>query len=180
MVNYRKIHECYFQGMTQRTIEVAVRSSRHTIREVGKKAKEKELTELSEEMTDYWLADYLFPEKRSQEKGYFQEDWDYVHKELGKAHMTLKLLHKECSIRAQNNNGISYAYRTYCEHYQDYAGKYKVTMPLKHKPGQSMETDWPGGTLKLIDRITGEEIKVYIFVAALPYSQFFMRKDFWI
>ena len=99
MVNYRKILECYFQGMTQRTIEVAVGSSRHTIREVVKKAKEKELTELSEEMTDYWLADYLFPEKRPQAKGYFQEDWDYVHKELGKAHMTLKLLHKEYSVK---------------------------------------------------------------------------------
>src|SRR5699024_11562911 len=71
-----------------------------------------------------------------------------------------------------------YAYRTYCEHYQGYAGKYIVTMPLKHKPGQSIETDWAGATLKLIDRVTGEDIKVYIFVAALPYSHFCYAEGF--
>lgn len=113
MVNYRKILECYFSGMTQRTIEVAVGSSRNTIRDVVKKAEEKELIELTEEMTDIWLEEFLFPEKRPQAKGYFQEDWDYVHKELGKPHMTLKLLHKEYSVRAKDNNGIPYAYRTY-------------------------------------------------------------------
>ena len=64
MVNYRKILECYFSGMTQRTIEVAVGSSRNTIRGVVKKAEEKELIELTEEMTDIWLEEFLFPEKR--------------------------------------------------------------------------------------------------------------------
>jgi len=52
MVNYRKILEYYFNGMNQRTIEVAVGSSRNTIRDVVRKAKEKELVELSEEMTN--------------------------------------------------------------------------------------------------------------------------------
>ena len=50
--------------MTQRTIEVAVGSSRNTIRDVVKKAEEKELIELTEEMTDIWLEEFLFPEKR--------------------------------------------------------------------------------------------------------------------
>ena len=178
MVNYRKILEHHFNGMTQRTIEVAVGSSRHTIREIINKAEEKKLEALTDEMTDGWLEGFLFPEKRPQAKGYFLEDWDYVHKELGKPHMTLKLLHKEYSIRAKDNKGIPYAYRTYCEHYQDYAGKYKVTMPLKHKPGRSIETDWAGATLKLIDRVTGEDIKVYIFIATLPFSQLSYAEGF--
>lgn len=178
MVNYRKILEHHFNGMTQRTIEVAVGSSRHTIREIINKAEEKKLEALTDEITDGWLEGFLFPEKRPQSKGYFLEDWDYVHKELGKPHMTLKLLHKEHSIRAKDNKGIPYAYRTYCEHYQDYAGKYKVTMPLKHKPGRSIETDWAGATLKLIDRVTGEDIKVYIFIATLPFSQLSYAEGF--
>ena len=101
MVNYRKILEHHFNGMTQRTIEVAVGSSRNTIRDIVRKAEEKELEELTEEMTNPWLEEFLFPEKRPQAKGYFQEDWDYVHKELGKPHMTLKLLHKEYTLRAK-------------------------------------------------------------------------------
>lgn len=41
MVKYRKILEYHFGGMTQRTIEVAVGSSRHTIRDIVNKAKER-------------------------------------------------------------------------------------------------------------------------------------------
>lgn len=178
MVKYRKILEYHFNGMRQRTIEVAVGSSRHTIRDIVNKAKERGLTELTDEMSDHWLEDFLFPEKRPQARGYFQEDWDYVHKELGKPHMTLRLLHREYSQRAKEQQVLPYAYRTYCEHYQSYAGKYKVTMPLKHKPGESIEVDWAGTTLKLIDRTTGEDIKVYVFVAALPFSQYSYAEGF--
>lgn len=68
--------------------------------------------------------------------------------------MILSLLHREYSQRANEQQAIPYASRTYCEHYQSSAGKYKVTMPLKHKLGQSIEVDWAGATLKLIDRMT--------------------------
>src|SRR5699024_3464163 len=178
MVKYRKILEYHFDGMTQRTIEVAVGSSRHTIRDVVNKAKERGITKLTEEMTDNWLEDFLFPEKRPQARGYLQESWDYVHKELAKRHMTLRLLHKEYCQRAKEQQVLPYAYRTYCEHYRNYADKYKVTMPLKHKPGESIEVDWAGTTLKLIDRETGEDIKVYIFVATLPFSQYSYAEGF--
>src|SRR5699024_11849144 len=103
--NYRKILEHHFNGMTQRTIEVAVGSSRNTIRDIVRKAEEKELDELTEEMTNPWLEEFLFPEKRPQAKGYFQVDWDYVHKELGKPHMTLKLLHKKNSLALKKIKG---------------------------------------------------------------------------
>ena len=171
MIEYRKILEYHFKGMTQRTIQVAVNSSRNTIREIVHSAEKKNLQELTDEMTNQWLEEFLFPEKLPQAKGYFTEDWDYVHKELGKKHMTLSLLHKEYSQRAEAHQALPYAYRTYCRHYNQYAQKYKVTMPIKRKPGESMEVDWAGSTLKLIDRTTGEVIKVYIFVATLPYSQ---------
>lgn len=172
MVNYRKILEHHFDGMSQRTIEVAVGSSRHTIRDIVQKAKDKGVNKLTDEMTNRWLEEFLFPEKRPQEKGYFQEDWERVHKELSKSHMTLTLLHKEYSQRAKEKQAIPYAYRTYCDHYGQYAGKYKVTMPLKHKPGAEIEVDWAGSTLKLKDRTNGEAIKVYIFVGTLPFSQY--------
>lgn len=84
MINYRKILELAFNGTTQRTIEVAVASSRNTIREVVNRAKKKNLTVLDENMTNQWLENYLFPEKMPVSKGYYLEDWEYVHKELGK------------------------------------------------------------------------------------------------
>jgi len=41
MIKYSKILEHHFNGMKQRTIEVTVGSSRHTIRDTVNKAKER-------------------------------------------------------------------------------------------------------------------------------------------
>lgn len=79
MIEYRRILEYHFKGMTQRTIQVAVNSSRNTIREIVHSAEKKNLQELTDEMTDQWLEEFLFPEKLPQAKGYFTENWDYVH-----------------------------------------------------------------------------------------------------
>ena len=83
-MEYRKILEHYFNGMSQRTIQVVVNSSRNTIREIVNRAKMRALSELTDEMTDQWLEEFLFPEKLPESKGYMTEDWEYVHKELGK------------------------------------------------------------------------------------------------
>ncbi|MFK4936786.1 helix-turn-helix domain-containing protein [Lactococcus garvieae] len=62
MVMYRKILELYFNGYSQRTIASSVGSSRRTISNVIKRSIAHELTELTHEMTDEWLAGLLFPE----------------------------------------------------------------------------------------------------------------------
>lgn len=178
MINYRKILSLHFQGASQRTIEIAVSSSRNTIREVLKRAKVKQLTSLTEEMSDHWLEDYLFPEKSPVTKGYHLEDWEYVHTELGKKHITLKLLHQEYARKAKESGSVPYAYRTYCTQYQNYALKHKVTMPLHRKPGEILELDWAGSTLFLKNMSGGVNIPVYIFVATFPFSQYFYAEGF--
>ena len=55
-MEYRKILEHYFNGMSQRTIQVVVNSSRNTIREIVNRAKMRALSELTDEMTDQWLV----------------------------------------------------------------------------------------------------------------------------
>ncbi|WP_230198516.1 hypothetical protein [Enterococcus faecium] len=98
MVHYRKILELYFSGISQRTISLTVGSSRHTIREVTSRADRKGMTELTADMSDTWLQEYLFPEKQTTARGYLPVDWEYVHKELMKKNMTLKLLHREYGV----------------------------------------------------------------------------------
>lgn len=51
--------------------------------------------------------------------------------------------------------------------------KYKATMRIRRKPGEILEVDWAGTTLAVIDPDTGEDRKVYIFIATLPCSQLF-------
>lgn len=178
MIQYRGILELHFKGMSQRTIVTSVGSSRQTVSDVIQKAKESGLEKLSDEMTDEWLEEFLFPEKIALSKGYFPVAWDEVHRELQKKNITLKLLHAEYSNLAKVNKKIPYAYRTYCRHYGTYASRHKLTMPIRRKPGEIMEVDWAGDTLHIKDSVTGENIKVYVFVASLPYSQIFYAEGF--
>jgi len=178
MIQYRRILELYFRGTSQRTICSSLGHSRDTVSEVIQRSRQSGIAQLTNEMNNQWLLEFLFPEKQAIAKGYFPVDWEEVHKELQKKNMTLKLLHREYEQRARDNKKIPYAYRTFCRHYGKYAKKHKATMPIKRKPGEIMEVDWAGDTLSLQDRSTGEKLIVYLFVATLPYSQLFYAEGF--
>ena len=171
MVSCRKILSLYFEGVSQRTISSSTGHSRNTVSEVVQRAKKLGLENLNDTMTNSWLEAFLFPEKQAIEKGYFPVDWEKVHKELQKKNVTLALLHHEYAAEAREGGKIPYAYRTFCERYGKYAKKYKLTMPIRRKPGEIMEVDWAGSTLHMIDRSNGEAIPAYVFIATLPHSQ---------
>lgn len=171
MINYRKILELYFEDVSQRTISSSTGHSRNTVSNVVRKAKKLGLESLGDTITNSWLESFLFPEKQAIEKGYFPVDWEKVHKELQKKNITLALLHKEYADEAREGGKIPYAYRTFTDNYGKYAKKYKLTMHIRRKPGEIMEVDWAGSTLKINDRSTGEVLPAYVFVATLPYSQ---------
>lgn len=172
MVQYRKILELHFKGVSQRTISSSVGSSRNTVSKIIKRSKDLGLTELTDTTTDSFLKEFLFPEKQAIARGYYPPDWEKVHKELGRKNVTLKLLHLEYSAEARDYGKIPYAYRTFAEKYTKYAKKYKATMPIRRKPGELLEVDWAGSTLSIHERASGKDLKVYIFVATLPYSQY--------
>ncbi len=161
----------YFEGISQRTISSSTGHSRNTVSGVVQRAKKLGIESLNDTMTNPWLETFLFPEKQAIEKGYFPVDWEEVHKELQKKNVTLTLLHHEYATEAREGGKIPYAYRTFCEKYGKYAKKYKLTMPIRRKPGEIMEMDWAGSTLPIIDRSTGETYPAYVFIATLPYSQ---------
>lgn len=123
-------------------------------------------------MTDLDLQMILFPEKKVPSDHRRKPDGEFVHKELAKSRVTLSLLWDEYSLQCRTSDEIPYSYRQFCRFYNDYARKTKVTMRIKRKPGEQMEVDWAGKTMHLTDNLTGEEIPVYIYVSALPYSQY--------
>ncbi|MGM0122792.1 hypothetical protein IGI37_002893 [Enterococcus sp. AZ194] len=188
MLQYRKILELNEQGFSMRSIAANTGNSRPKVSEIIKKAMEKGIKEpFTEEMTDSWFEGLLFPEKMRESKGRELPDFEYIYKELAKPNVTLSLLHHEYELECRNSDKIPYAYRTYCQYYTEYARKYKATMRIKRKPGEIMEVDWAGATLKLVDRDTGNQVKAYLFVATLPCTQYTyceatlsMKQDDWI
>jgi len=112
---------------------------------------------LEVEMTDSRLEDFLYPDKKEEASRRYLMDFKYIHQELAKPNITLTLLHEEYVKEAQNARKIPYTYRTFAEHYPDYAMKYKVTMRIRRKLGEILEVDWDGKTLSVIDSVTGEK-----------------------
>ncbi len=174
MFPYRKILELHGDHVSLRNIAKVVQHSRQKVTEVIKTAERKGVKlPLSEEMTDKWLEDFLFPEKRQEASGRHIMDFERVHTDLAKPNVTLTLLHDEYVREAKSVGKVPYAYRTFAEHYHAYSKKHKATMRIKRKPGEIMEVDWAGSTLFFTDPDTGEKIKVYVFIATLPCSQLF-------
>ena len=50
---------------------------------------------MDEGITDPWLEDFLYPEKKQENSGRHVMDFEYVHKELARPNVTLTLLHDE-------------------------------------------------------------------------------------
>lgn len=129
----------------------------------------------------------VFPARVEAESVIIVPDYDYVHSELKKTGVTLKLLWEEHRDRCVEDNTACASYSTFNRGYAEYVVAKNVTNHLEHKPGQVMEVDWSGPTMRLISPTTGEITKVYLFVATLPYSQYGyvegtldMKQDTWL
>lgn len=129
----------------------------------------------------------FYPDKYAIENLYKDPSYEYVHKELKKVGVTLKLLWFEYCDKCKGNNEISMGYTKFCEGYGNYTIANKLTNHLNHKPGIITEVDWSGPTMSYVDISTGEVITTYLFVATLPYSQYSyvepcldMKQDTWL
>ena len=168
MEKNREILRMHNQGFSQRSIAASCGCSRNTVAKVIDRAKEMGVDYSSDISETEWEA-MLFSELGAQ-SGYKQPDYDYIHRELAKSGVTLRLLWNEYCDSCCLAGEVPYMYTQFCLYYREWAERTKATMRIHHKPGEKMEVDWAGNTMSLRDNLTGDEIKVYIFVAVLPCS----------
>ena len=188
MTNYRKILELHSEGYSQRSIESSVRSSHQTVRAVLDRAAELNITwPLDDDVTNEMLDELFWGKRNSSPAPYAVIDFDYIHKELSKKGVTLTLLWQEYCERAYINGETPYMSTQFGDKYRRWARITKATMRVTHKPGDTMQVDWAGGTIPYFDSITGEEYKAYLFVAALPCSSYLyveactdMKQENWL
>jgi transposase len=172
LIKYREILRLHAQDLSNRGIASSCGCSKNTVGNVLKRAGELEITwPLERDMNDHELQEILFPEK-NQSDTRKKPDCAYIHKEMAKSGVTLSLLWHEYTEACRSQREIPYSYRQYCRFYNSYATTSKATMRIKRKPGEIMEVDWAGQTASLKDNLTGEDITAYVFVAALPCSQY--------
>lgn len=178
MTDYREILRLSGMGLSRTSIGTALGYSRNTIADVLRRAQIKGLgPPVPDSMGDKELAELLFPEKASPQNQRMP-DYEKVHKELGKKGVTLTLLWEEYCAECRQSGEIPYAYTQFRVYYHRFAKVNKATMHLNHKPGENMEVDWAGQTAAIVDRVTGENIPAYVFVATLPCSQYSYAEAF--
>lgn len=167
------IMELRASGLSQSAIARSRHMSKTSVNDVFHIATERNIIfDNIKDMSPDEIYELFYPNKHVEEKIFAKPDYDYVHSELTKVGVTLKLLWKEYKDKCMVNGNISVGYTKFCNGYRDYVAHKKLTNHLCHKPGIIAEVDWSGPGLKIIDHVNGDTIKVYLFVGTLPYSQY--------
>jgi transposase len=176
MSKEKQILQLRTKGYSQRRIADTLKVSRNTVAKVFKASEEHSVSEDSLNiLNDLELHQLLFPEE-SQVPVLVAPNYDYLHKELLKSGVTLKLLWEEYVDACRRSGKPPYMYSQFCKLYQEYVNQHRLTMHIRHKPGDKLMVDWVGTPLPLYDKVTGKSCKVYLFVATLPFSMYCFAK----
>lgn len=112
----------------------------------------------------------LFEKQRNKRCSKYEDIsklFPYFVMELKKTGVTLMILWNEY----QKEHPDGYSYSQFCYHFQVWRNASKVTMHIEHKVGDKMFVDYAGDKRAIVDRKTGKEQPVEVFVAILGASQ---------
>ena len=157
-------------NMSQRAIASTRHISTKSVAAVWRRADELgiSLADVTDKTSDE-VYTLFFPEKFRKETMYASVDYEYVHNELKKSGVTLKLLWQE--HKDDSKGGVPVGYTKFCDDYAKYVEQNNLTNHITHKPGVVCEVDWSGKTMRLHATDEDKVYPVYLFVATLPYSQ---------
>lgn len=92
-------------------------------------------------------------------------DWDYIGPELGK--VSKKILYEE-----QKELINLPSYQAFCQYIRNnkLAKKVEVTIKIDRAPGASVEVDWSGDSIDILNPSDGELYSVELFVGSMSFS----------
>lgn len=128
----------------------------------GGRAKVAELIQLP----DTQLLETFYPPTA---KAYQEPDWVEVHKKLARRNVTLKLLYDAYKLQVVRR---AYTYTSFCRRYSEWRQANGLGVPngnVQVIPGERMEIDFAGDSLKWIDPNCDVQ-RARLFIAVLPYS----------
>jgi transposase len=133
---------------------------------------------LPEGLSDMELEAKLYAFRRSKRghRLHVEPDWQAVHRELKRKHVTLQIVWDE--YIATHPGG--YSYSRFCELFRSFEKTLSPTMRQSHAAGERLFVDYAGdGVPVLIDARSGELRKAQIFVAVLGASSFTFAHATW-
>ena len=124
---------------------------------------------LPESLDEDELERLLYSPLPQVEPALVMPDFECVHKELLRKHVTLALLWQEYKFE---HGKAGYQYSQFCELYRRWARPLGAVMRQRHKAGDKLFVDWSGDGVPIVDRDTGEVTDAPLFVAALGASTY--------
>jgi transposase len=170
--NVKRIIQLHHKAhLSLREIENALKKPKSTVADYIARFNKSGLTfeELEVKTVDEIYAAF-FPEESRRPKQRLHKmlpDFAKIDIELKKKYITRELLWEEYVNRYPD---IHYGYTHFCNLYKAWKKRISVSMRVSHKAGEKMFLDYSGLRWHIIDKITGEEIGVDVFVAALGAS----------
>ena len=171
MKPYREIFRLKALGLSISGIARSVSCARNTVSRVLSLGEKLNIS-WPIEISDIELQKLLFPGEPEAHPERKMPDFDYIHKELRKKGVTRKLLWNEYVNDCKIAGVRPYLYTQFCHYVFQDEQKRHATMRLHHKPGETIEVDWAGDHMFIINSRTGEISNAHLFVASLPYSQY--------
>jgi transposase len=157
--------------LSNRAIARSCSISHSTVSEYLRRAQEAGLSwPLPADMGEDTLYELLFPKasQGSSSRVIPCPDWSWIHTELRKKSVTLRLLWFE--YREAHPDG--YGYSQFCALYRAWSKRLKPSMRLSHKAGEKIFVDYAGQTVPIVDPETGEVHEAQIFIGVLGASNY--------
>ena len=178
-VRYREIIRLHAEGLNNTEAVASVGCSRETVRQTVRLAGGAGLSwPLPEGVGDARLMRLLHPGLCGKSGDCPEPDWERVHVELARKGVTVTLPYGEYrdSCAASGRNPCSFT--TLCRHCDDWCESSSVVVRVRRRPGETLEVDWAGARMHLVDRDTGEIVDVHVSVACLPFSKYLYAEGF--
>jgi transposase len=151
-------------NLSNRAIARSCSISHSTVGEYIRRAEEAGLSwPLPDDLDEDRLFELLFPKPPDPKSRVIPcPDWSWVHAELRKKSVTLRLLWVE--YREEHPTG--YGYSQFCALYRQWARR------LTHKAGEKAFVDYAGQTVAIVDPDTDEVRQAQIFIGVLGASNY--------
>src|SRR5699024_7081988 len=139
------------------------------------------------EFSDGEVSGRWLPGRGEHQSVFAQPDWGRVHQEMARVGVTLKLLHGEYVDACRVAGDPAMGYDRFCKTYQRHLLVTGAASRVGHKAAQSVEVDWSGPAMALIDALSGKTKTDDMVVGCLPFSRYAfawpaldMRQDTWL
>ncbi|HJF13375.1 MAG TPA: IS21 family transposase [Enteractinococcus helveticum] len=169
MAKYRQIMELVLQGRSYAEIVEMIGCSRRDVARVRQIVAEHDVTSMDMITTEQLVG--WFPDGRKRVSANFaQPDFDQVLVSMRANRFFTVLMAWRRYADADHGLKKPYGYSQFCALFADYVRSHDLVAVLHHEPGRAMLVDWVGPTVDLVDSVTGELTRAYLWVGVLPYS----------